>query len=527
MADSGFDCQKPEPAGSLDVEMAEPVAAADSIPSLDEEMEPPPTQPEGDTNQDTANQQPADVEPQADTGAESCPDSQENNTASLESSHGMEVDSGLKSEPAGEGDVVGESDTVADVVMAPADPVRNGTEDSSVVKEEEKPAESLVQEEHSVEEAMDEENPIEEAPVEDAPVEQSPAEDQPAEENTPSPPVSVVETDNASQQVVSETPRDNCQPDEVVKPERFVAFIAHNRLPARMRPAPPERFVVKLCVQRATGKPDKYSLPARGVGSHNFHKHKRRTLGVAGAVVSSAAAAAAATKKRKLAKGYQYETVAEKRSMFSNQTATGGARVRRTAALNNKHASQVTQRQKKLNEEYDDRLQLVCSMLKRLRTLQHSNANDQQRAPVIRRANSTGSQNDGTAASQTDKPGRSGRVVKKNKSLYGEDFEINPSLRQMQMGGKGSKSHDVARKRGGGMKICHDMMDLVMKNQKAGPFLDPVDPVILGCPDYFTIVKRPMDLSTIKGKLASESYSGADILHSASMITQVRWCRCG
>ena len=31
----------------------------------------------------------------------------------------------------------------------------------------------------------------------------------------------------------------------------------------------------------------------------------------------------------------------------------------------------------------------------------------------------------------------------------------------------------------------------------AGPFLRPVDPVALNIPDYYTIVKEPMDFSTI------------------------------
>ena len=32
----------------------------------------------------------------------------------------------------------------------------------------------------------------------------------------------------------------------------------------------------------------------------------------------------------------------------------------------------------------------------------------------------------------------------------------------------------------------------------AGPFLRPVDPVALNIPDYFDIIKQPMDLGTIQ-----------------------------
>lgn len=37
----------------------------------------------------------------------------------------------------------------------------------------------------------------------------------------------------------------------------------------------------------------------------------------------------------------------------------------------------------------------------------------------------------------------------------------------------------------------------------AGPFLTPVDPVKLNIPDYFDIIKQPMDLGTIKRMLAT------------------------
>ena len=43
------------------------------------------------------------------------------------------------------------------------------------------------------------------------------------------------------------------------------------------------------------------------------------------------------------------------------------------------------------------------------------------------------------------------------------------------------------------------------------PFLAPVDPIALGIPTYFNVIKRPMDLSTMKKKLdANEYYSSAD-----------------
>lgn len=41
----------------------------------------------------------------------------------------------------------------------------------------------------------------------------------------------------------------------------------------------------------------------------------------------------------------------------------------------------------------------------------------------------------------------------------------------------------------------------VFKHKFAWPFHTPVDPVRLGLPDYFDVIKEPMDMSLIKKKL--------------------------
>lgn len=48
---------------------------------------------------------------------------------------------------------------------------------------------------------------------------------------------------------------------------------------------------------------------------------------------------------------------------------------------------------------------------------------------------------------------------------------------------------------------------LWQQEPEAAPFRQPVDPQQLGIPDYFDIVKRPMDLSTIQEKLTNGEYS--------------------
>lgn len=51
---------------------------------------------------------------------------------------------------------------------------------------------------------------------------------------------------------------------------------------------------------------------------------------------------------------------------------------------------------------------------------------------------------------------------------------------------------------GGAFPECVKMLNSLMNNKTAAPFLQPVDPIALGIPDYPTIITRPMDLSTIQ-----------------------------
>lgn len=48
---------------------------------------------------------------------------------------------------------------------------------------------------------------------------------------------------------------------------------------------------------------------------------------------------------------------------------------------------------------------------------------------------------------------------------------------------------------------------LIRQDPESLPFRHPVDPQALGIPDYFEIVKKPMDLSTIRNKLMSGKYT--------------------
>uniref|UniRef100_A0A804PQ55 Transcription factor GTE8 n=1 Tax=Zea mays TaxID=4577 RepID=A0A804PQ55_MAIZE len=56
-------------------------------------------------------------------------------------------------------------------------------------------------------------------------------------------------------------------------------------------------------------------------------------------------------------------------------------------------------------------------------------------------------------------------------------------------------------------KQCANLLKSIMSHVWAGPFLVPVDIVKLNIPDYFQIVKQPMDLGTIQKKLKAGMYS--------------------
>jgi bromodomain-containing factor 1 len=63
------------------------------------------------------------------------------------------------------------------------------------------------------------------------------------------------------------------------------------------------------------------------------------------------------------------------------------------------------------------------------------------------------------------------------------------------------------------LKFCESVLkELHRKPYEsiAFPFYHPVDPVALNIPDYFKIIKKPMDLSTIQEKLKVNAYDSAD-----------------
>lgn len=62
-----------------------------------------------------------------------------------------------------------------------------------------------------------------------------------------------------------------------------------------------------------------------------------------------------------------------------------------------------------------------------------------------------------------------------------------------------------------------------MKDKSAWPFLQPVDPIAHGCPHYLDWIAEPMDLGSIKTKLATGKYKSVDeVVRDARLV----WSNC-
>ncbi|XP_030547310.1 transcription factor GTE12 isoform X2 [Rhodamnia argentea] len=57
---------------------------------------------------------------------------------------------------------------------------------------------------------------------------------------------------------------------------------------------------------------------------------------------------------------------------------------------------------------------------------------------------------------------------------------------------------------------CSAILKRLMHHECGWPFKQPVDPVKLNIPDYFSIISEPMDLGTIKSKLEKNTYHGTE-----------------
>jgi len=66
---------------------------------------------------------------------------------------------------------------------------------------------------------------------------------------------------------------------------------------------------------------------------------------------------------------------------------------------------------------------------------------------------------------------------------------------------------------------CLEVLKVLQGHQHGWVFNSPVDPVELGLPDYFEVIKQPMDLGTIRKKLENGCYHSLDDFHNHVQIT--------
>jgi hypothetical protein len=73
------------------------------------------------------------------------------------------------------------------------------------------------------------------------------------------------------------------------------------------------------------------------------------------------------------------------------------------------------------------------------------------------------------------------------------------------------------------LQQCKNIVDKLYKNRASGPFREPVDPIELGIPDYLEVIKKPIDLGTIKKLLAQQEYQTLE-----QFVADVRlvWSNC-
>lgn len=57
------------------------------------------------------------------------------------------------------------------------------------------------------------------------------------------------------------------------------------------------------------------------------------------------------------------------------------------------------------------------------------------------------------------------------------------------------------------LRQCGNLLKRLMQHKHAWVFNEPVDTVKYGLLDYFTVIKRPMDLGTVRGKLSRNEYA--------------------
>jgi hypothetical protein len=69
------------------------------------------------------------------------------------------------------------------------------------------------------------------------------------------------------------------------------------------------------------------------------------------------------------------------------------------------------------------------------------------------------------------------------------------------------------------LKNCKEIIKKLLENENSWPFMEPIEPERFGLEDYFKIIKKPMDLGTIKRKLETGKYDKpSEVLEDIQLI---------
>lgn len=112
-------------------------------------------------------------------------------------------------------------------------------------------------------------------------------------------------------------------------------------------------------------------------------------------------------------------------------------------------------------------------------------------------------------------------------NLDNEAYEVKPTIKKVarrsepsssnrrKSKGQSSAENAIPMSADREMNFCRDLIFRMLSGpgywtRLVGPFRNPVDPVADNVPNYFAVVKRPMDLITIRDKMTRGEYSTAD-----------------
>ncbi|GFO01346.1 tyrosine-protein kinase baz1b-like [Plakobranchus ocellatus] len=109
-----------------------------------------------------------------------------------------------------------------------------------------------------------------------------------------------------------------------------------------------------------------------------------------------------------------------------------------------------------------------------------------------------------TSATNSGSRGNSGRASRSSRGGQDQDMTSTTPSR-------------TSRRGPSELSLCEDILQKVMKNKSSWPFLEPVDKKLV--PDYYALIKKPMDFQTMLKKCARLSYaSPQEFIEDAALV---------